>query len=361
MSILQENKCPSCGGGLNFDSNLQKLKCPYCDSEFDVEAMRARDEVLNQTLETPSAMDWEIHGGSQWSEAEKDNLCLYNCKSCGAEIVGDINMAATECAYCGNTLVVMNQFSGMLKPDYVIPFQLDKKAAKASLKKHLQGKKLLPKAFTDENHIDEIKGIYVPFWLFDADVDADMLFKVTRVNSYSDSQYNYTKTSHYAVKRSGQMSFNNVPVDGSSKMADDLMEAIEPFDLNGLKPFETAYLAGYMADKYDVDEEKSITRANNRIKKSTEEMFRASITDAATVAVEGSSIRLSNSKAKYALYPVWILNTTYRGDKYVFAMNGQTGKFVGDLPMDKNRYWMYVGLRAGIVAPIAFLISWFMF
>ena len=87
MSILQENKCPSCGGGLNFDSNLQKLKCPYCDSEFDVEAMRARDEVLNQTLETPSVMDWEIHGGSQWSEAEKDNLCLYNCKSCGAEIV----------------------------------------------------------------------------------------------------------------------------------------------------------------------------------------------------------------------------------------------------------------------------------
>ena len=231
----------------------------------------------------------------------------------------------------------------MLKPDYVIPFQLDKKAAKENLKKHLKGKKLLPKAFTDENHIDEIKGIYVPFWLFDADVDADMLFKVTRVNSYSDSQYNYTKTSHYAVKRSGQMSFNNVPVDGSSKMA------------------ETAYLAGYMADKYDVDEEKSITRANNRIKKSTEEMFRASITDATTVAVEGSSIRLSNSKAKYALYPVWILNTTYRGDKYVFAMNGQTGKFVGDLPMDKKRYWMYVGLRAGIVAPIAFLISWFMF
>ena len=176
MSILQENKCPSCGGGLNFDSNLQKLKCPYCDSEFDVEAMRARDEVLNQTLETPSVMDWEIHGGSQWSEAEKDNLCLYNCKSCGAEIVGDINMAATECAYCGNTLVVMNQFSGMLKPDYVIPFQLDKKAAKENLKKHLKGKKLLPKAFTDENHIDEIKGIYVPFWLFDADVDADMLF-----------------------------------------------------------------------------------------------------------------------------------------------------------------------------------------
>ena len=361
MSILQENKCPSCGGGLNFDSGLQKLKCPYCDSEFDVEAMRARDEVLNQTLETPSVMDWEIHGGGQWSEEEKDNLFLYNCKSCGAEIVGDRNMAATECAYCGNTLIVMNQFSGMLKPDYVIPFQLNKEEAKKKLKEHVQGKRLLPKAFKDENHIDEIKGIYVPFWLFDADVDADMLFKVTRVTTYGDADYNYTKTSYYSAKRSGNVSFDSVPVDGSSKMADDLMEAIEPFDLNGLQPFETAYLAGYMADKYDVNEEESITRANDRIKKSTEELFRASIHNATSVSVEGSSIRLSNSKARYALYPVWILNTTYKGEKYTFAMNGQTGKFVGNLPMDKNRYWMYLCLRAGIVAPIAFLITWFIF
>ena len=212
MSVLQENKCPSCGGVLNFDSGLQKLKCPYCDSEFDVEALRARDEVLNQTLETPSAMDWEIHGGGQWSEEEKDNLCLYNCKSCGAEIVGDRNMAATECAYCGNTLIVMNQFSGMLKPDYVIPFQLNKEEAKKRLKEHVQGKRLLPKTFKDENHIDEIKGIYVPFWLFDADVDADMLFKVTRVRMYSDSDYNYTETSYYSAKRAGNVSFNSVPV-----------------------------------------------------------------------------------------------------------------------------------------------------
>lgn len=361
MSILQENKCPSCGGGLNFDSGLQKLKCPYCDSEFDVEAMRARDEVLNQTLETPSVMDWEIHGGGQWAEGEKDNLCLYHCKSCGAEIVGDTNMAATDCAYCGNTLIIMNQFSGMLKPDYVIPFQLNKEEAKKKLKEHVQGKRLLPKAFKDENHIDEIKGIYVPFWLFNADVDADMLFKVTRVTTYSDADYNYTKTSYYSAKRSGNVSFDSVPVDGSSKMADDLMEAIEPFDLNGLQPFETAYLAGYMADKYDVNEEESITRANDRIKKSTEELFRASIHNATSVSVEGSSIRLSNSKARYALYPVWILNTTYKGEKYTFAMNGQTGKFVGNLPMDKNRYWMYLCLRAGIVAPIAFLITWFIF
>ena len=63
------------------------------------------------------------------------------------------------------------RLSGMLKPDYVIPFKLDKKAAKAAYMRHIEGKRLLPKLFRDQNHIDEIKGIYVPFWLFDADAD----------------------------------------------------------------------------------------------------------------------------------------------------------------------------------------------
>ena len=109
---------------------------------------------------------------AQWQEGEADGLRSYVCKSCGGEIVGDENTAATSCPFCGNPVVMMGQFSGALKPDLVIPFKLDKKAAKEGLKKHLTGKRFLPKIFKDQNHIDEIKGIYVPFWLFDTDVDA---------------------------------------------------------------------------------------------------------------------------------------------------------------------------------------------
>ena len=72
---------------------------------------------------------------------------------------------------------MMGQVSGALKPDYVIPFKIDKKAAKEALQRHYKGKKLLPKIFKKENHIDEIKGVYVPFWLFDADADADIRYK----------------------------------------------------------------------------------------------------------------------------------------------------------------------------------------
>ena len=226
MQTLQEYKCPCCGGAIAFDSTLQKMKCPYCDTEFEMEALEGYDAELQS--EKSDNMEWETTAGGDWQEGETDGLRSYVCKSCGGEIVGDANTAATACPFCGNPVVMMGQFSGALKPDLVIPFKLDKKAAKAGLMKHLTGKRLLPKIFKDQNHIDEIKGVYVPFWLFDTDVDAQVRYRATKVRTWSDSDYDYTETSHFMVHRGGSVGFEHVPVDGSSKMADDLMESIEP-------------------------------------------------------------------------------------------------------------------------------------
>ena len=191
--------------------------------------------------------------------------------------------------------------------------------------------------FTEDDQvwIDEIKGVYVPFWLFDTDVDAKVRYKATKIRTWSDSDYNYTQTSYYMVHRGGSVGFEYVPVDGSTKMADDLMESIEPFNCGEAVDFQTAYLAGYLADKYDVTAEESIDRANERVKKSTEQAFAETVIGYDTVVAENTSVQFHGGKAKYALYPVWLLNTTWNGNKYTFAMNGQTGKFVGDLPVDK--------------------------
>ena len=200
-------------------------------------------------------------------------------------------------------------------------------------------------------HIDEIKGVYVPFWLFDSDADAQLRFTATRTRSWSDSKYDYTETNYYSVRRDGTLGFDAVPVDGSSKIEDDLMESIEPFAMQDAIPFQTAYLAGYVADKYDVNAEESIERANKRIRRSTEETFQQTVTGYDSVKVENSSIQLHGGKAKYALFPVWLLSTSWRGENYLFAMNGQTGRFVGDLPVDKGaaRKWM-LGLTAALSA-----------
>jgi len=240
----------------------------------------------------------------------------------------------------------------------VIPFKLDKNAAIAALKKHYEGKRLLPKVFKDENHLQEIQGIYVPFWLFDTEADADVRYKATQVRVWSDSRYDYTQTSFFALRRSGHIGFEKIPVDGSSKMDDAMMESIEPFDHSQAVDFQTAYLAGYLADKYDVDSQQSIERANQRVRKSTEEAFAETALGYTTVVPEYSSIRLQGGKVRYALYPVWLLNTKWNDKTYTFAMNGQTGKLVGDLPADKAlcRKW-FAGIAA-VAGAAAFALSY---
>jgi len=348
MAVLQEYKCPCCGGAIEFDSGIQKMKCPYCDTEFEMEALAAYDSELNSQQEDD--LKWEMPQQEPWQE---EGVRGYVCKSCGGEIIGDENTAATACPYCGNPVVMMAQFAGSLKPDRVIPFKLDKQAAIEALKKHYNGKRLLPKVFKDENHLQEIQGIYVPVWLFDATADADVRFKATQVRAWSDSRYNYTQTSYFALSRSGSIGFQRIPVDGSSKMDDKLMESIEPYDFSQAVDFQTAYLAGYLADKYDVDADESVQRANERVKRSTEEAFAATAQGYTTVIPEFSSVRLQQGQTQYALYPVWLLNTKWNGKTYTFAMNGQTGKLVGDLPVDKAlcKKW-FAGIMAAVSAAV---------
>ena len=138
MGELQEYKCPCCGGGIRFDSKAQKLKCPYCDTEFEIETLQQYDTTLKE--EKQDDMRWDKAEGSIWQEGEEQGLSTYHCESCGGEIVADENTAASVCPFCGNPVVMTGKLSGALRPDLIIPFKLDKQAAKSGLMKHLEGK-----------------------------------------------------------------------------------------------------------------------------------------------------------------------------------------------------------------------------
>ena len=139
--------------------------------------------------------------------ADGEGMKAYSCPSCGAELICEATTAATSCPYCGNNTIVPGQFGGTMKPDYVIPFKLDKKAAVAALKKHYSKKFFLPRAFSSGNHLEEVQGIYVPFWLFDAGAEADCRFHATRSHTHTDGDYRVTVTEHFDVRRSGTMEF----------------------------------------------------------------------------------------------------------------------------------------------------------
>ena len=320
MSELKDFKCPNCSGALVFDTKSQKLKCPYCEGTFDPEVF---NEGANYTV-----------NNEEWAD---DNIIVYSCKSCGGAIMADKDTAATSCPYCGNPVVMTSNVSGVFKPKKIIPFMFNKKQAKERYKKHLLNKYLLPKAFTSEAVIDEIKGIYVPYWLFDGKANARMWFDATRVRYYTEGDYDCTETSYYKLFRAGSVRFSDIPVDASSKIDDELTQSIEPFDNREAKDFSSNYLAGYIADKYDVGVVESRETANARISNSTSALFTSTTAGYDSVVPTSSSIAISEGNQEYVMYPVWLLNVKYNGKTYSFAMNGQTGKFVGDLPYDSSK------------------------
>lgn len=356
MAKMQEFKCPCCGGSIEFDSSAQKMKCPFCDTEFDVKTLSEHAKAVEE--EQPEDMNWSDEAGSEWQDGEREGLRTYTCKSCGGEIVGDANTAATACPFCGSPVVMTGQLSGALKPDYVIPFKLDKKAAKAAYYKHLEKKSFLPKVFSFENHIDEIVGVYVPFWLFDVDAQAYMTYNAERIRTWRQGNKEHTEHEYYHVDRAGGIEFEHVPTDCSRKMDDALMEAIEPYDFKDAVPFQTPYLAGYVADRYDVNMEECMGRATNRIRQSAEDALRETVKGYQTVTTTNRQINIMSAQYWYAMYPVWVLNTTWKGEKYTFAMNGQTGKMVGDLPADQGAFWKFVGLRGVILGAIIYAVMW---
>jgi len=349
-------QCPSCTGPLHFAGASGQLECDYCGTKYDVaviEKLYADKEQAAGAAGAEPRWDFSSAGGN-WNAEEAAHLRSYSCPSCAAELICDDTTAATACPYCGNPSVVPGMFRGQLKPDYVIPFRLDKNAAVAALKKYYKGKKFLPKNFADGTHIEEIKGVYVPFWLFDGETDAHMRFHGTTVNRYTYGDEEITETNHFRVTREGTIAFEKVPADGSSKMPDAHMDAIEPFDYGELKPFSTAYLPGFLADKYDVDAETSSRRANERIRASTESAFAGTALGYNSLVPEYVDIRPKRGAVHYALLPVWLLSTKWGGKDFLFAMNGQTGRLIGDLPVDKRRF---LGWFAGIAFPLMVILG----
>lgn len=342
-SSVTNYQCPSCQAPLRFSGESGKLQCDYCGNSYSVSEIEALYSEKDAKAEAyvPSPKAWIDEGGS---------MRAYNCPSCGAELLCDASTAATSCPYCGNPTVVPGQFSGVLKPDYVIPFKLDRKKAIEALKNHYKGKILLPKAFKDENHIEDIKGIYAPFWLFDGQAEVHMAFKATKSKSRREGDYRITTTYHYDVRRRGAMDFEKVPVDASSKMPDDLMDSLEPFDYSELKEFSKAYLPGYMADKYDVDSKTAQGRSDERCCNTAFSEIESTVRGYESLEVSSKSAVISKRRVSYALLPLWLLSTKWNGKNYIFAMNGQSGKLVGDLPWDKTKLRLWFWGTAAVVS-----------
>ena len=344
-----DHKCPNCGGKVLFSPKIGKWRCESCASEFELEELQkynnASSEVNNRDINT-----------------DKDTKYIeYQCQNCGAQIVADAQTAATFCIYCGNTAILRSKLSGKFAPSRLIPFSKTKDEAIAAFQSLNKGRPLLPKFFNDKNNIEKVSGVYIPFWLFTIDTNGKMTAEGNRTNSWRSGDYMYTKTDVFLVDRDVDLKFDKVPVDGSTRFDDDIMNSIEPFDFSKLVKYNHAYLSGFLAEMYDVEDKVALEDAKNRTTSSTKDVLNESMTMYSTKVVKDLTINHDVKKTEYVLLPVWMVNVKYRDKYYTFAMNAQTGEFVGNMPINVPKAILIGFISFILFALIIILISYLVY
>ena len=356
--MVKSLKCLTCGADLLFNPSLQKWKCEWCDSEFNEKDLGSGTTAT--TTESPG-------GDAPRTTAafSESDIHVYDCSYCGAEVVTDNVTSAAFCLYCQRPVVLMSQLSGEFKPSVIIPFHNTKEQALEIFKKYLKKKRFLPDAYKADQNIEKLTGVYLPFWLYGGDVGFNVRGEGDIVTVRTKGDYRITRTDTYSIAREGSIRIDNIPVDASSRTPDDIMDSIEPFDFAQLGDFSTHYLSGFLAERYDEDNEKLYHRAKTRFEGSAENKIKQSLKGYSTVRRFTDKKRVDNLSSRYGLLPVWLLYSNYKNKQYIYAMNGQTDKITGNLPIDKLKvlkFWSIIfGIFCGVPMAASFLYYWLTF
>ncbi len=351
IDAVAEQKCPQCGAPLIFDPEKGDMYCEYCGTRSEI---ITPEKLAEEDTEELTGFDLDSLT-EQATMADSQELPIYNCSSCAAELIAPPAQFALTCPYCGNNIVLTEKASGNLRPDAVIPFKITPKVLPTAVKRFYKGKVLLLGRFFSENTMGKVTGVYVPFWVFSGSISGTLRFTVETSSSTRKGYYIHTTTKHYALEREVSMAFENVPVDASGRIDDKLMDSLEPFDLREARPYDIKYLAGYTAERFDEKKSAVTGRAQNRMFATADNAVRKKITGYSNVKRTGGNLN-ADFTARYILFPAYLFSVSFDGQKYEFAVNGQTGKVCGNLPIDKKVCVKYFLLRMAGIAAVFILV-----
>lgn len=306
-------KCNNCGGNVVYHPEKHSMFCPFCDSENSEERT---DESLGE---------------------------LTVCPNCGGEVKLQEHTSATQCPSCDCYLILSERVEGAYAPKTIIPFQLGKEACKQSLREKFKKFLFAPTDFLSEARLNEMQGVYVPFWFYDYDSHWDFQAEGTKVRSWTSGNTQYTETSYYDVVRDMDIEFQKIPVDASIQMPDDVMDLVEPFNYGQMVEFNPKYVSGFYAEKYNMPADAVENRARKKMTDDADQLLKDSYNGYSSIKVKQRNLQLRDSRSDYGLLPVWKYIYTYKEKEYPFYMNGQTGKIVGSPPISYKKLWVYTG------------------
>lgn len=346
MSV-ENYACKNCGASLTYNIEAAKWKCEFCQSEFDKQQMQDGSRVVSgvRRIEDDS---------SQSPEMDE-----YVCKNCGSAILSEGNVAATFCLYCKSPAILKSRFSGAFKPRYIIPFKVTPEQAQSKYFEWIKKRFFAPSSFKAKKEIDSIRGLYAPYWLFDCRASGFIEGEGRSIRSWRSGDYEITETKHYYVKRAGLAQYERIPVDGSKYLKDELMEGVEPFDFSEIEGFALEYMAGFFAEKYDLDESEAFPFMQARAKDYLLDSLASSGEhyDSFTRSADKASVH--DVSAAYAMMPVYILTNLYNKKPHTFILNAQTGKIYGETPIDRLKQLVFFLCVYAAVLAVSVLIGGF--
>jgi DNA-directed RNA polymerase subunit RPC12/RpoP len=355
-SIVQTDKCPNCGGPLKFDPSDQKFHCEYCGSIFSESEV---SEIQKKQADTGLAKDTtaptqEADAASQ-ENPEEGEVGIFICPSCGAQIVTDATTASTVCFYCQNPVVLTERLSGKFLPEKLIPFQIDRKAAEEKFVAWVGKKRFVPAAFFSRKQIQNLSGVYFPYWAVDVDIEGEINAQAVNYRVWSDGDTEYTETSEFSVLRQGISNLKNFIKNALKKnLSDKLVAAVQPFDLSKSIDFKTQYLNGFLTEKRDIEFSEIKEEVVNNLEDCATNLLRSTINGYAGVSNVQSAQTVQKLDEDYVLLPIWMVTYREQGNDSLFyyAMNGQTGKTAGVLPVDKSKLRRFAMLLFAAVAVV---------
>ncbi len=342
MSVVAY-QCTACGGELAFNPAKGAFVCEYCGSTYTEDVLKASGRVANEQ---------QIEQENQ-APADGEELALYHCPNCGGEVMADDTTAATTCYYCHSPVVLSGRLGGKFLPKRIIPFQFPREQAVDKFYAWTKSKFFLPKDFFSTQSIENLTGVYFPYWIIDADADVQLQASCETTDSWTIGDTTYTKHRIYDCTRRADIHLEDIVKSALSKHSKTLVESIQPFDESLMQPFNMAYLSGFQAERRDTEPEDIDAEVQENIAYYSKNAIRDTIHGYDSVDETGYHCSPTHIDWEYGLLPVWVMTYLYKNETYYFAMNGESGNMTGKLPVATGK----LRLVSALIGIASFMLS----
>lgn len=324
-----DKKCPSCGGVMDFDPKTGGLACPYCGHTEEIPV----DKTIPASAEELDLRSADKLENCDWGAAKKTVIC----EACGAESIYDALEISAVCPFCGSNQVMEASDQNTMAPGGVVPFQVTDKQASELFKKWIKKKWFCPKLAKDSAKAKHFKGVYLPYWTFDADTNSEYKGEYGKdKRKKSPDGQDKIETTWYPTRGSYRESFDDELVCATANHNLSMLRGLEPYRTAENKAYKPEYVAGFAAERYalGIKDAWEVAKDNIRYK------LKRNIEDKIEGENHADRVRnlqintiFSHMTYKYLLLPVWISSYKYKDKVYQFMVNGQTGKVSGKTPL----------------------------